>query len=109
MGIRRPLTVVVANGSYVGEGFDWPELVTLFLEFSLAFQGRVVQYVGRLLRSAVGKQPVELHDYVDVAIPVLDCMSRKRLRTYAWLGFEEATVNYWEWKVSLKWVMSTTM
>ena len=63
--------VLVATGSYLGEGFDWPELDTLFLAFPLAFKGRVVQYVGRLLRSHEGKHHVELHDYVDVRIPVL--------------------------------------
>ena len=64
--------VLVATGSYLGEGFDWPELDTLFLAFPLAFKGRVVQYVGRLLRTHAGKHHVELHDYVDVRIPVLD-------------------------------------
>ena len=62
--------VLVATGSYLGEGFDWPELDTLFLAFPLAFKGRVVQYVGRLLRTHEGKHHVELHDYVDSRIPV---------------------------------------
>lgn len=80
--------VLVATGSYLGEGFDWPELDTLFLAFPLAFKGRVVQYVGRLLRTHEGKHHVELHDYVDARIPVLDRMHTKRLPAYASLGFD---------------------
>jgi superfamily II DNA or RNA helicase len=80
--------VLVATGSYLGEGFDWPELDTLFLAFPLAFKGRVVQYVGRLLRAHDEKDNVELHDYVDVRIPVLDRMHTKRLPAYATLGFD---------------------
>jgi superfamily II DNA or RNA helicase len=80
--------VLVATGSYLGEGFDWPELDTLFLAFPLAFKGRVVQYVGRLLRSHERKHHVELHDYVDARIPVLDRMHTKRLPAYATLGFD---------------------
>lgn len=80
--------VMVATGSYLGEGFDWPELDTLFLAFPIAFKGRVVQYVGRLLRTHEDKHRVELHDYVDVRIPVLDRMHLKRLPAYATLGFD---------------------
>jgi len=80
--------VVIATGSYLGEGFDWPELDTLFLAFPLAFKGRVVQYVGRLLRAHEGKHHVELHDYVDVKVPVLDRMHTKRLPAYTILGFD---------------------
>ncbi len=60
----------------------------MFLAFPLAFKGRVVQYVGRLLRSHEGKHHVELHDYVDSRIPVLDRMHTKRLPAYATLGFD---------------------
>lgn len=80
--------VLVATGSYLGEGFDWPELDTLFLAFPLAFKGRVVQYVGRLLRSHDAKHHVELHDYVDRRIPVLERMHHKRLPAYSTLGFD---------------------
>jgi superfamily II DNA or RNA helicase len=80
--------VLVATGSYLGEGFDWPELDTLFLGFPLAFKGRVVQYVGRLLRTHAGKHHVELHDYLDARIPVLDRMHTRRLPVYATLGFD---------------------
>ncbi|MGH9096954.1 MAG: TOTE conflict system archaeo-eukaryotic primase domain-containing protein, partial [Acidimicrobiales bacterium] len=63
--------VLVATGSFLGEGFDVPELDTLFLAFPLAFKGRIVQYVGRVLRPTASKARVEVHDYVDVNIPVL--------------------------------------
>jgi superfamily II DNA or RNA helicase len=80
--------VLVATGSYLGEGFDWSELDTLFLAFPIAFKGRVVQYVGRLLRAHEGKHHVELHDYVDTQIPVLHRMHHKRLPAYRTLGFD---------------------
>jgi len=80
--------LLVATGSYLGEGFDCPRLDTLFLAFPLAFKGRVVQYVGRILRAMEGKHSVEVHDYVDVGIPVLARMHDKRLTAFAALGFE---------------------
>lgn len=83
--------VVVATGSYLGEGFDWSELDTLFLAFPIAFKGRVVQYVGRLLRVHGDKQDVELHDYVDEHVPVLARMHTKRLPAYKTLGFDQPT------------------
>jgi superfamily II DNA or RNA helicase len=43
--------VVVATGQYLGEGFDCPQLDTLFLAFPVAFKGKLVQYTGRLMRT----------------------------------------------------------
>ncbi len=84
-------TVVVATGSYLGEGFDWPELDTLFLAFPIAFKGRVIQYVGRLLRAHGTKHDVELHDYLDQHVAVLARMHTKRLPAYKTLGFDTPT------------------
>ena len=78
---------LVATGSFLGEGFDLPQLDTLFLAFPLAFKGRIVQYVGRVLRPTAGKSKVEVHDYVDINVPVLARMQAKRLPAYASLGF----------------------
>ena len=80
--------IVVATGSFLGEGFDCPPLDTLFLAFPIAFKGRIVQYVGRVLRPIDGKTRVEVHDYVDVRVPVLGRMHARRLPAYASLGFD---------------------
>jgi superfamily II DNA or RNA helicase len=80
--------VLVGTGSYLGEGFDWPTLDTLFLAAPMAWRGRVEQYAGRLLRAHADKTDVEVHDYVDVLVPVLARMHIKRLSGYAKLGFD---------------------
>jgi hypothetical protein len=80
--------LLVATGGLLGEGFDCPPLDTLFLAFPLAFKGRLVQYVGRVLRPLVEKTSIEVHDYVDFDIPVLARMHGKRLPAYASLGFD---------------------
>jgi superfamily II DNA or RNA helicase len=79
--------LLLATGSYLGEGFDSPSLDTLFLAFPLAFKGRVVQYIGRILRASGTKSDVEVHDYLDPG-PVFRKMHSKRLATYATLGFD---------------------
>ena len=81
--------LVVATGSFIGEGFDCPALDTLFLAAPIAFKGRLVQYVGRILRPAPGKHLVEVHDYHDVETGVLGSSLRKRAAGYVSLGFPD--------------------
>ena len=81
--------LVVATGSYVGEGFDCPALDTLFLAGPIAFKGRLVQYVGRVLRPVPGKVLVEVHDYHDADTGVLASSLRKRAAGYTSLGFPD--------------------
>lgn len=79
--------VVIATGQYLGEGFDCPQLDTLFLAFPVSFKGRLVQYTGRLMRSHPTKSTVRIYDYADIQVPVLRAMHTRRLRTYKSLGF----------------------
>ncbi len=80
--------MLLATGSFLGEGFDCPPLDTLFLTFPVTFKGRLIQYVGRVLRPMDGKERVDVHDYGDARVPVLARMHSKRLAAYASLGFE---------------------
>lgn len=79
--------VVLATGQYLGEGFDCPQLDTLFLAFPVSFKGRLVQYTGRLLRPHENKNCVRVYDYADTHVPVLRAMHTRRLPTYRMLGF----------------------
>jgi superfamily II DNA or RNA helicase len=79
--------VIVATGQYLGEGFDCPQVDTLFLAFPLSFKGKLIQYVGRALRSHEDKSSVRVYDYVDTQVPILGKMYAKRAKTYRLLSF----------------------
>jgi superfamily II DNA or RNA helicase len=80
--------VLAATSSLLGEGFDCPPLDTLFLAFPIKFKGSVVQCVGRVLRPTDTKIRVEVHDYVDIRVPMLARMHDERRRAYLSLGFD---------------------
>jgi superfamily II DNA or RNA helicase len=80
--------IIIATGKYVGEGFDYPRLDTLFLATPIAWKGTLAQYAGRLHRDYPGKQDVMVYDYVDIHIPVLERMYHKRLTGYAQIGYK---------------------
>lgn len=79
--------VIVATGKYVGEGFDYARLDTLFLVSPVSWKGIVAQYAGRLHREYEGKQDVQIYDYIDIRVPVCESMYRKRLKGYASIGY----------------------
>ena len=80
--------VIVATGKYVGEGFDYPRLDTLFLALPISWKGLVAQYAGRLHRENEGKKDVRIYDYIDIHESVCDSMYRKRLKGYASIGYK---------------------
>lgn len=79
--------VIVATGKYVGEGFDYPRLDTLFLALPISWKGLVAQYAGRLHRENEGKKDVRIYDYIDIHEPVCENMYRKRLKGYSAIGY----------------------
>ena len=79
--------VIIATGRYIGEGFDDARLDTLFLAMPISWRGTLQQYVGRLHRLHENKRVVQVYDYVDAGVPVLNRMYEKRLRAYKAVGY----------------------
>jgi hypothetical protein len=80
--------ILIATGQKIGEGFNFPRLDTLMLAAPVKFEGRLVQYIGRLNRIYTGKKNVIVYDYVDPHIDFFDRQYRSRLKTYRKLGYQ---------------------
>jgi superfamily II DNA or RNA helicase len=79
--------VILATGSYLGEGFDDARLDTLLLATPISWRGTLQQYVGRLHRLHQNKKEVQVFDYADMSVPTLARMYKKRLAGYNALGY----------------------
>ena len=83
---RKPF-VLFATASLIGEGFDLPRLDTLVLAMPLSFQGRLVQYAGRLHRRHEAKGAAMIFDYLDDNHAITSAMFRRRMAGYNELGY----------------------
>ena len=79
--------LIIATGKLIGEGFDDPQLDTLFLTMPISWRGTLQQYAGRLHRLHDGKKVVQIYDYIDENIPVLMRMFDKRIKGYKAMGY----------------------
>ena len=79
--------VIISTGRYIGEGFDDARLDTLFLALPISWRGTLQQYVGRLHRLHDNKRVVQVYDYVDINVPTLMRMYKKRLKGYDAIGY----------------------
>ncbi len=80
--------IIVATGSFIGEGFDEPRLDTLFLAMPISWKGTLQQYAGRLHRLFKNKNEVKIYDYVDINVKMLERMYQRRLSGYASMGYK---------------------
>jgi superfamily II DNA or RNA helicase len=80
--------LILATGSYIGEGFDDARLDTLFLATPISWKGTLQQYVGRLHRHHDTKRFVQVYDYADIGVPMLARMYERRLKGYSAIGYE---------------------
>jgi superfamily II DNA or RNA helicase len=53
----------------------------------ISWRGTLQQYVGRLHQLHDNKQVVQVYDYVDIHIPMLMRMYKKRLKGYEAIGY----------------------
>lgn len=63
--------IVISTGQYFGEGIDISNLECLFIAYPFAFEGKLIQYIGRIQRSE--KRPV-IFDYRDSKIDYFEKM-----------------------------------
>ena len=76
--------VLLATGQLLGEGFDLPILDALVLAYPFSFEGKLIQYVGRVER---GNTARIIYDYNDLLTPTLAKMFKLRLRHYKKRGW----------------------
>ena len=80
--------IIIATGSYIGEGFDDPSLDILFITMPISGITKVTQYTGRLHRKNDNKEEIIVYDYVDNNFRQTRNMLERRIKTYQKLGYE---------------------
>lgn len=71
--------VVITTGQYFGEGTDLSSINSLFLVYPFSFEGKMIQYIGRVQRSEIN--PI-IYDYCDHKIDCLNKLFLKRNTYY---------------------------
>ncbi|MCF8110888.1 MAG: DEAD/DEAH box helicase [Desulfobacteraceae bacterium] len=77
---------LIATGQLIGEGFDLPAISSMFLTTPVKYHGRLIQYIGRALRPAPGKNKAVIYDFVDVCNLVFAASAKARAYTYEQQG-----------------------
>lgn len=71
--------VLVTTGQFFGEGTDLQNVNCLFLVYPFSFKGKLIQYIGRVQRSAITPT---IYDYRDSRINYLENLFLKRNTWY---------------------------
>ncbi len=71
--------VLITTGQFFGEGTDLQNVNCLFLVYPFSFEGKLIQYIGRVQRSEVTPT---IYDYRDIKIEYLNKMFLKRNTYY---------------------------
>jgi len=71
--------VLITTGQYFGEGTDLQNISCLFLVYPFSFEGKLIQYIGRVQRSEINPT---IYDYQDYKIDYLNKLFLKRNTYY---------------------------
>lgn len=71
--------VLLTTGQFFGEGIDLQNVNCLFLVYPFSFEGKLIQYIGRVQRSEITPT---IYDYRDIKIDFLNKMFLKRNTYY---------------------------
>lgn len=71
--------VLITTGQYFGEGTDLQNINCLFLVYPFSFEGKLIQYIGRVQRSEINPT---IYDYRDYKIDYLNKLFLKRNSYY---------------------------
>ena len=92
--IQGHYKIVISTGQYFGEGIDLNNLECLVIAYPFAFEGKLIQYIGRIQHS---DNPPVIFDYRDSKIDYFEKMFKQRNRYYKKLSK----------KVQIDWVFGT--
>ncbi len=70
---------LITTGQYFGEGSDIQNIECLFLVYPFSFEGKLIQYIGRVQRSEITPT---IYDYRDLKIDYLEKLFQKRNAYY---------------------------
>jgi len=79
---KGEIRVLICTGQLIGEGFDCKNLTAVFLTLPIRFSGRVIQYIGRVLRPKKGKDKALVYDYFDPSVKCLYAGMKARQKEY---------------------------
>jgi superfamily II DNA or RNA helicase len=82
------VTILVATAQLIGEGYDVKHLSSVFLTTPIKYEGKLVQLIGRVLRTADGKEEAMIFDFNDPCY-LLRGSYNSRLKSYKSMGVKK--------------------
>jgi superfamily II DNA or RNA helicase len=76
---KGDFNILIATGQLMGEGVDISNLDCLILAYPFSFEGKLIQYIGRIQRSTTEQI---IYDYRDIHTDFLEKLYQKRAKYY---------------------------